>query len=258
MSLPSRKTLLVYSAIIPILFIFHSACQVVPSATEEPIPTRDVGEEPPTRLSSPTPDLAAPISTFTRVVDIEPGKLLIGPGPYPTPGPKITPWNQLIDRSLVADLKWETYRGELLGKVKDSHWIYSFTYPDGWHVDSKPSLIQGFVQNIPLMERPTRLDFVKFEIVRLSSTPMIEEGRAIDPNDLIPVEVAGEPGILYRVTQQPGQMCQITAFFQHDGGWLAATGYITLPAADPAALERYSAIIFKILSSFTLSDQVTR
>lgn len=257
MSHPSRKTLLAYSALIPILFIFHSACQVVPSAAEEPIPTRDVGEEPPTRLSSPTPDLAAPISTFTQVVEIEPGKMLIGPGPYPTPGAKITPWDQLIDRSLVADLKWETFRGELSGKAKDSHWVYSFLYPTGWYVDSKPSLIQAFVQNIPLMERPIQLDFVKFEIVRLSSAPMIEEGRAIDPNDLVPVEVAGEPGILYRVTQQPGQICQITAIFQHDGGWLVATGYITLPAANPAALERYSAIIFKILSSFTFSDQVS-
>ena len=255
MSLFSRKTFSACSAAILTLSLLLAACQAFPSYTKGPAPTQDVGEEPPTRLSSPTPGPSIPIPTLTPMIDIQPGRMLSGPAPYPTPAEIPTPWRQLLDQGLIADLTRETFQGELLVKDKGSYWIYSFLYPAGWYADTKASLIQGFVQNIPLTQEPAATEFVKFEIVRLTAAPMIGEGHALDPNDLMTVEVAGERGVLFSVTQQPGQMRQITVIFQHLGGWLAATGYIHLPAAEPAELERFSAIIFHILSSFTFSDQ---
>ncbi len=255
MSLFSRKTFSACSAAILILSLLLSACQAFPSVTKGPVPTQDVGEEPPTRLSSPTPGPSIPIPTLTQMTDIQPGRILLGPAPYPTPAEIPTRWKQLADQRLIADLTWLTFQGELFGKDKGSRWIYSFLYPAGWYADTKTSLIQGFVQNVPLTQEPAALEFVKFEIVRLTAAPMIEEGHALDPGDLMTVEVAGERGILFSVTQQPGQMRQITVIFQHFGGWLAATGYINLSTVDPAELERFSAIIFHILSSFTFSDQ---
>jgi cytidine deaminase len=255
MSLLSRKAFFLRSVVTPIPLFLLAACQVFPSVTKGPVPTQDVGEEPPTRLLSPTPSLLTPISTPTRIIDFEPGKMLVGPAPYPTPASMVTPWKQLIDPGLIADLTWEIYRGEMLGKDKGLRWIYSFLYPAGWFFDPKASLIQSFVQNIPLTQVPAASKFVKFEIVRLTAPPMIEEGHAVDPNDLMTVEVAGERGILFSAIQQAGQMRQITVFFQHFGGWLAATGYINLSTADLTQLDRFSAIVFYMLSSFTFSDQ---
>ncbi len=250
----SRKAFFLRSAVTLIPLFLLAACQVFPSVTEGPVPTQDVGEEPPTRLLGPTPDPSTPISTLTRIIDVEPGKMLVEPAPYPTPASMVTPWKQLIDPGSIADLTWEIYQGEMLGKDKGTRWMYSFLYPAGWFVDPKATLIQSFVQNIPLAQGPTS-KFVKFEIVRLTAAPMIEEGRAVDPNDLMTVEVAGERGILISVTQQPGQIRQITVVFQHLGGWLAATGYINLSTTDLAELDRFSSIVFYMLSSFMFSDK---
>jgi len=179
--------------------------------------------------------------------------MLVGPAPYPTPDAKPVPWEQLINRELLADLNWDAYRGEVIGNDKNSQWAYSYNYPTGWYADVRSSLIQGFVQNIPMTQGPAQSDFVKFEIMRLTDPPMIEEGRALNPKDLITVTIAGETGIMYSVTQQANQMRQIMVAFQHEGGWMVATGYITLSVADAMALNRYSAIIYEILSSFTFA-----
>jgi hypothetical protein len=241
--------------LILMLAISLVACQVFDPIKNEQVPTQDVGEELPTLLSTPTLDPSTPISTPTQVDVQESQIMLVGPVPYPSPDSTMIPWEQLINLDLITDLKWETYQGELRGTEKSSKWGFSFSYPSGWYADTNSSLIQGFVQNIPMTQGPAQSDFIKFEIMRLTDPPMIEEERALNPKDLITVKMAGEPGVLYSVTQQVDQVRQIMVIFQHDGGWLAATGYITLLTADAAMLERYSAVILNMLSSFTFAEQ---
>ena len=73
------------------------------------------------------------------------------------------------------------------------------------------------------------------------------------PDPLAPVGCL--PGILVSVTHQPDQAIQHMVLFQHDGVWLAATGYINLLVTDAAMLDRYSAVIFYIMSSFDIAEQ---
>jgi hypothetical protein len=241
--------------LIIVLAITLVACQVFDPIKQDQVPTQDVGEEPPTLFPTPTSDSPTPISIPTQIDDTEPKTMLVGPAPYPSPGGKVIPWEQLINQSMVADLKWEIYRGELRGIDKSSRWVFSFVYPSGWYSDTKSSIIQGFVQNMPMTQGPAPSEFVKFEIVRLSEPPMIEEGHTLNPDDLITVEMAGEPGLLCSVTQQPNQARQDMVFFQHEDAWLVATGYIALPFANSTALNQFTAIIFSILSSFTFAEQ---
>ena len=250
-----RKSHLQLVVLIIMIAISTVACQVFDPIKKDQVPTQDVGEEPPTLFATSTPDSPTPISIPTQIDDTDPKTMLVGPAPYPSPSGKVVPWDQLIDQSLRADLNWETYRGELRGIDKSSKWVFSFVYPSGWYSDTKSSLIQGFVQNIPMTQGPAPSEFVKFEIVRLSDPPMIEEGHTINPDDLITVEMAGEPGILYMLTQQPDQARQAMVFFQHEGAWLVATGYIALPFANSATLDQFTAIIFSILSSFSFAEQ---
>ncbi len=249
------KSHLKMGVLIIMIAISMVACQVFDPNKKDQVLTQDVGEEPPTLFPSSTPDSPTSISIPTQIDDSEPVTMLVGPAPYPSPGVKVVPWEQLIYQSLFAGLNWETYRGELVGIDKSSKWVFSFVYPSGWYSDTQSSLIQGFVQNLPVMQGPASSEFVKFEIVRLTDPPLIEVGHTLNPNDLITVEIAGEPGLLYSVIQQPDQAWQAMVFFQHEGAWLAATGYIALPFANSAALNQFLAVIFIIMSSFTFAEQ---
>ena len=255
MSLIINNTNYARFIVVQFLLLATNACQIVDPIKYDHVPTQDVGEEPPTLFPTSTPVPPTPISTATQIDANEPKTMLVGPAPYPSPGGKVLPWEQLVNQSMVADLNWKTYRGELRGIDKSSRWVFSFVYPSEWYSDTKSSLIQGFVQNIPETQGPAHSEFVKFEIVRLTDPPLIEEGHILNPKDLITVKMAGEPGVLYSITQQADQVRQIMVIFQHEGGWLVATGYITLSTADASELDRFSTIIFNILSSFTFVDQ---
>jgi len=204
-------------------------------------------------VSTLTPAPLIPTSTVTQ---IEHATLLLGPAPYPTPGGIVVPWEQLIKLELIGDIEWANYQGELRGNGIGGLWPFSFEFPIGWYVDPKSDFMQQYIQNIPMTQDPEQYQFLKFEIVRLSNAPMIEEGHAVNPKELITVKMAGEPAVLHSVTQQKDQKRQINVILHHEGGWLIATGYIALPKADEANLDKSSAIIYTILSSFRFTDQV--
>ena len=235
----SRKFHFSYLTMCLILLLLSVACQAVPIADGQ-APTLDVGEEPPSQLPTATHPSQS---------------LIVGPALYPTPSPNITPWEQLVDWSSTQGTNWETYQGNLSMKQTGSNWSYWLLYPTGWYESPNPGMTQGFVQNIPLTQGQAPAEFVKFEIVLLEAPPMIANGQTLDLADLTTVEMAGGPGILVSVTHQPDQAIQHMVLFQHDGVWLAATGYINLLVTDAAMLDRYSAVIFYIMSSFDIAEQ---
>jgi hypothetical protein len=239
MTILSRKICYPYLTMCLILLLLSVACQAAPIADGQ-APTLDVGEEPPSQLPTATHPSQS---------------LIVGPALYPTPLPNIIPWEQLGDWSSTQDTNWQTYQGDLSVKQTGSNWCYWFLYPTGWYESPNPGITQGFVQNIPLTQRPAPAEFIKFEIVLLEAPPMVADGQTLDLDDLTTVEMAGGPGILVSVTHQPDQAIQHVVFFQHDGVWLAATVYINLPVTDAAMLDRYSAVIFYIMSSFDIADQ---
>ncbi len=246
-----RQTKFYYWLIILIIpAVFLAACQGINPVQNDPPPTQDVGEEPPAQIPTQLQNLPTPTAMSTQSATTQPPAWLIGPTPYPTPGGQVSALEELVDPVLVTDIVWEIYQGEFRMNDAAETWIFSFKYPSGWYIDPKADYIQVFVQNNPVTQDAELSESVKFEIVCLSAPPMLEEGLALDPNELITVEIAGESTILLSTTQQLDQRRQIKAIMQHGAGWLVATGDILLPTVDKTTMDKYSAIIYTILSTF--------
>ncbi|MBE3144523.1 MAG: hypothetical protein IMZ61_11460 [Planctomycetes bacterium] len=54
---------------------------------------------------------------------------LIGPVSYPTPQAEIIPWEQLINQTLIQNVSWSQYQGEIQANEKGLLWPYTFQYP---------------------------------------------------------------------------------------------------------------------------------
>ncbi len=236
-----------------IVSLLLASCQFYPANGSDMTRTQDIGEEPPTCFtctSTDTPE--AIISTEIAQTEI-PSGILVGPASYPTPGGEIVEWHQLVIQNLFADVSFRVYNGNLPGNTNGQSWNISFFYPSTWFSDMQQGSMNLFVQNIPLLQGSAPAEFIKFEITRLQSPPTVEPGNQLDLRHLTTVRVSGEPGILYVNEIQPDQARVVILYWQHEGGWLAATGYITLSTANKTAMDRYTAIIFAIISTINFS-----
>lgn len=232
-------------------FLLLASCQFFPANGVDITETQDVGEEPPTCLACTYTSTPEPI-TITEPIRTEiPSGILEGPASYPTPGNEVVEWHQLVIQNLFADVSFHVYNGSLPGNTNGQSWNISFFYPSTWFSDVQDGSMNLFVQNIPLQQGSASGEFIKFEITRLQSPPMIEPGNQLDLRELTTVRVSGEPGVLVVKDVQPDQARIVILYWQHEGGWLAATGYITLSTASKTAMDRYTAIIFAIISTIT-------
>jgi hypothetical protein len=251
------KMMIRFLSVLSLFVALLSACNDQSLLTDVARPTQDVGEEPP--AYQPTDDLVSAPTTIKQTPLPGPTiteAVLIGPCAYPTPANQVTPWEQLIDRILIEDIPWETFQGTFQGSDKSTYWSYSFLYPAGWYPSDQQSLNQGYVQSIPPTQgQDVQGAFIKFEVVTLKDPPLINDGEMIDPQDFITMMIAGQPGVMRVNTQVPDQVRMVSAVFAYHGSWVAATGYINLPSANPASLEIWTTVIFKTLSTFEIQDQ---
>lgn len=217
-------------------------------------PTQDVGEEPPTfdlvDDSISTPAYLIPTPDPGATATVAPVAL---PVAYPTPGDQPISWAVLIDQNLIESIQWDTYRGTFQGSDKSRLWSYSFHYPSDFYASNQGGLNQGYVQNHPPSQgQSVKGAFIKFEVVTLREPPMIGDGGAINPQDFQTVIIAGQLGVVQVDTRLPDQNRLVSAVFSYAGGWVAAAGYINLSLVDPASLEKWTQVMFQILSTFDI------
>lgn len=230
-----------------------ASCQFYPAHGSDLTRTQDIGEKPPTCFT------CTYINTPEAIVSAEPTRteipsgILVGPASYPTPGSEIVEWHQLVIQNLFADVSFHVYNGSLTGNTNGQSWNISFFYPSTWFSDMQQGSMNLFVQNIPLQQGLAPAEFIKFEITRLHSPPTVEPGNQLDLRELTTVSVSGEPGILFVNEIQPDQARVVILYWQHEGSWLVATGYITLSTVSKTAMDRYTAIIFAIISTISFT-----
>jgi len=172
-----------------------------------------------------------------------------GPMTYPTPSKDIVPWLQLVESESLAYDSWAEYQGEIQGVEKSDLWGITFRYPQDWVPTTRPSPQHLSVQNIPESQGSTQAEFVKFEIARLIDPPFLDSGEVMDPALVKTVLIAADPGVMYMMEDEPDRIAQISVVFQHQGAWLAAAGYIALPAQDAVQMQRFLAIFYEMFSS---------
>ncbi len=114
--------------------------------------------------------------------------------PYPTPGSEVTPWIQLVDQTLIQDVSWTQYRGQIATNA--GLWPITFRYPSGWYPMTNPTGPSVYVQNVAESQGPVAGSLVKFEALWLKEPPVIGPDSTLNLHGLKTVIVAGQPAVL--------------------------------------------------------------
>jgi hypothetical protein len=156
------------------------------------------------------------------------------------------PLEQLIDRSLLADVQWASYSGQLWGKEKGELSNFSVSYPAAWSVSAYVDPSRFSVQSFPETNNPPPLDFVKLEILALKGPVETEE-----TEDRL-VEIAGEVVTLYTRVETPGRSLMVHLTLPKNGRNYAFGGYVDLREENQAVLDKYRMILLAMMASFKM------
>ena len=179
------------------------------------------------------------------------GGVLVGPMPFPTPHTEVVSWEELVDQQAIADLEWQEYSGPIQGQKTGLMWSFAFQYPATWVFVPDPSPTRVSVQVVPSTPGEIREDFVRFEMSWLEESPVIPQGQVLDPDEILTVMISGSPAIMQSATDLPGMGRSIMAFVERDGVWYALHGTVALPKEDYEKLEKYTDILYSMISSVT-------
>ncbi len=137
--------------------------------------TTTKGTFPPKVNVTPSPTAwPEPSSTPTLSRAQRPFQDIQGPRPFPTPQDVPTPWEEMINPTLIQHVNWSRFTGQTVGAGKGSLWAYTLEYPSTWY--RCPATLEYMcVQNVPLQEGTNPSEWVKFEMVWLKEPPLPEE-----------------------------------------------------------------------------------
>lgn len=210
-----------------------------PAATSSPRPA--ASPAPPTATRPPTSRAEAPSPTTSPTPDLLATVL-------PPPGAEITPWEQLIDASLLEGVEWTRLEGTLQGGGKGVYVPFSLLYPQDWYVVDAFD-VHVALQNVPPDPRPPEGPFAKFEILWLKEPPMPPPGPAPTPPPPLAaytVLLAGEPAVLTEDETSFG------AILAKDGALYSLAGY--LGHVDEAQRAYFRSLIFEMMASLMIGS----